>query len=239
MGYFLAIGFLLGVRHAFDGDHLAAVTTLVLGHPTNRESLRIGVAWGLGHALMLFVATALVMATTDGVSEHFAAAFEMLVGVMLVLLGTDVIRRALSSRLHGHGHAHDDDVYHYHFHAHSAEVDHDKDPHRHRHAPPSVLRACVVGVVHGLAGSAALILLTIGSAPTWSTALIYVALFGLGSVLGMGAVSLALAVPFRLCAANYPRRLQFLNAGAGLTSVILGAWVLLGPLWSGIVGTAV
>ena len=83
MSYLLVIGFVLGVRHAFDADHLAAVTTLILGRPTRRDSVRIGVAWGIGHALMLVVATTIVLLGSGGIDPRYATLFESLAGVML------------------------------------------------------------------------------------------------------------------------------------------------------------
>lgn len=229
MSYLLGIGFVLGIRHAFDADHLAAVTTLLLGQPTRRESMRIGIAWGLGHALMLLVASVIVLAGGYAIDARYAILFESLAGAMLIVLGIDVVRRAYAGGLHGHGHRHGKRGFHYHFHRHDDDVAHEHDPHAHAHAPLTLARALLVGLVHGLAGSAALILLSVGSAPSLSQALIYVVCFGVGTLAGMALVSTALAMPFRYCAAAYPHRLKLVQACAGGVSAALGAWLILEP----------
>lgn len=230
MSYFLTIGFVLGIRHAFDADHVAAVTTLILGRPSRRDSIRIGLAWGVGHAMMLLVASTIVLVGGQGIDERYATLFESLAGAMLILLGVDVVRRALASGLHGHGHRHGRQVYHFHFHSHDETVDHGRDPHAHAHAPLTLRRACAVGVVHGLAGSAALILLSVAATPTLPLAILYVVFFGVGTLAGMALVSAALAVPFRYCAAAYPQRLRLAHAAAGGVSVIVGAWLIVEPM---------
>ncbi len=239
MSYFLVIGFVLGIRHAFDADHLAAVTTLILGRPTRRDSIRIGVAWGVGHALMLLAATTIVLLGSGGIDPRYATVFESLAGVMLILLGFDVVRRAVVSGLHGHGHRHGPQEFHYHFHSHDQAVVHTVDPHVHSHAPLTLGRACMVGVVHGLAGSAALILLSVAATPSLLLAILYVVFFGVGTLAGMALVSAALAIPFRYCAAAHPQRLQLAHAAAGCVSVAVGAWLILEPLLGvGLAGSA-
>lgn len=230
MGYFLIIGFVLGVRHAFDADHLAAVTTLILGRPTRRDSVRIGLAWGVGHAVMLLAASVLVLLGGGVVDPSYATLFESLAGGMLVVLGFDVLRRAFATGLHGHGHRHGEHVFHYHFHSHEPGVAHREDAHAHPHAPLTLWRAGAVGIVHGLAGSAALILLSVGAAPSLTLALVYIVCFGIGTLAGMALISAMLAIPFRYCATAYPQRLRLAHAAAGCLSVALGAWLILEPL---------
>ena len=224
----LAVGFLIGIRHAFDADHLAAVATLVVRSPSRRQSLKIGAAWGAGHALMLLAASMAVLAYGQSQHERFAPYFEMLVGVLLVALGIDVIRRARAANLHLHGHAHDDTRYHYHFHSHGEGIDHAR-PEAHAHAhptPPGVLRAVLVGLVHGLAGSAALLVLSVGATGTLAAALLYVVAFGFGSMLGMAAITLTVAWPLKICATLSPRWLARLSAVAGCASIGLGGMLL-------------
>jgi ABC-type nickel/cobalt efflux system permease component RcnA len=228
----LTVGFLIGVRHAFDADHLAAVATLLVGSSSHRQSLKVGAAWGLGHALMLLAASLLVLVYGQSRHEQLAPYFEMLVAVLLIVLGVDVIRRVMAARLHLHGHRHDEETYHYHFHAHEAHEDHDRDRHEHVHpTPPTVLRAMLVGLVHGLAGSAALLVLSVGAAPGVITAVLYICAFGLGSMLGMAAVTVSVAWPLRACAASRPRWLERLSAGTGVVSIGLGALLIGQMVW--------
>jgi cytochrome c biogenesis protein CcdA len=231
----LLVGFLIGVRHAFDADHLAAVTTLVVRNPSRRESFRVGMAWGAGHWLMLFAASVVVLAFGQAQHARFAPYFEMAVGVMLVALGADVIRRAVLNRLHLHGHRHGDGTYHFHVHRHAGEVPHREDRHAHPHAGTRPLRALLVGLVHGLAGSAALLVLSVGAAATLASALFYISAFGLGSMLGMAVVSLAVSWPLRLCAEAHPRWLNGMSIGAGFASIVLGV-LLIHELAGGVLG---
>jgi len=232
MSYFLVIGFVLGLRHAFDADHIAAVMTLILGRPSRRESVRIGVAWGAGHALMLLIASAIVLLGGQHIDARFATLFESLAGAMLIVLGLDVLRRAFATGLHGHGHRHGSSTYHYHFHSHDGVALHADDPHAHPHAPLTLARACAVGLVHGLAGSAALILLSVAATPSASLALAYVVFFGIGTLAGMALVAAVLAVPFRYCQTAHPARLRAAHAVAGCVSIGLGAWLIVAPLLS-------
>lgn len=228
MIYMLAVGFLIGIRHAFDADHLAAVATLLVRTPSRRRSLQIGAAWGAGHALMLLTASLAVLFYGQSQHERFAPYFEMLVGVLLIVLGIDVIRRARRARLHLHGHHHDGGRYHYHFHSHAADVDHaDATAHEHRHpTPPGILRAMLVGLVHGLAGSAALLVLSVGATGSVLVAVFYVLVFGLGSMLGMAAITVTVAWPLKACATKRPNWLGRLSTGAGLASIGLGVVLL-------------
>lgn len=222
----LALGFLIGVRHAFDADHLAAVTALIVRNPSRRASFNVGMAWGAGHWLMLLAASCGVLMFGQTQHTRLAPYFEMAVGVMLIVLGADVLRRALVHRLHLHRHRHADGTDHFHLHVHAAEIAHRADPHAHAHAGVHPLRALLVGIVHGLAGSAALVVLSVGAAPSLASALFYVCAFGLGSMLGMAVVSLAMAWPLRVCADSYPRWLKGLTVAAGLASIVLGALLI-------------
>jgi ABC-type nickel/cobalt efflux system permease component RcnA len=222
----LVLGLLFGIRHAFDADHLAAVATLAARSRSVSETVRVGLAWGLGHALTLFTVGAAALIAGVGLFDRFSHLFELAVGIMLIALGADVVRSAVRNRIHVHRHRHGDHTDHVHFHAHTGEAAH--DPFDHRHAHPGTLprRAAVVGLVHGLAGSAALVLFALGTAESFAVGLGYLAVFGLGSVLGMAALSMVIAVPLRSCAEARPRALNGLRVVAGLVSVVLGVIVV-------------
>ncbi len=222
----LALGLLFGIRHAVDADHLAAVATLAVRSRSGSELVRVGIAWGLGHAATLFTVGAVVLIAGVGLGERFAHLIEIAVGIMLIGLGADVVRSAVVNRVHIHRHRHGDHTEHVHIHAHPGGGDHDRSDHRHAHDRALPRRAAIVGLVHGLAGSAALVLVALGTAGTLAVGLAYLAVFGLGSSLGMAALSCAVAVPLRSFGGIRPRTLTRLGVAAGLVSVTVGALVI-------------
>ena len=175
----LALGFLLGMRHALDADHLAAVATLATRSRSVGHTLLQGVAWGTGHTLTLMLFGGAVLVLGLVLPARAAQALEFAVGVMLVALGADVLYRLWRKRVHFHAHRHADGVAHFHAHSHQeASAPHDPARHEHPHPRGFPARALLVGMVHGMAGSAALILLSLEAlrSPAWG--LLYIAIFG-------------------------------------------------------------
>ena len=195
----LLVGLLLGMRHATDADHLAAVATLATRCRFG-ETVRQGVAWGAGHTLTLLISGGAVLLLGLAVPERAAQGLELTVGAMLVLLGADVLRRLRRDRVQFRGHSH----------------------------PPErlPLRALGVGMVHGMAGSAALVLLTLETMPSVPWGLAYIAIFGLGSILGMALLSAAIAVPLRLTSRRLDRAYGALTAAVGLVTIGLGGVIV-------------
>lgn len=222
-----ALGFLLGMRHAADADHVAAVATLATRSRSVAQTVLQGVAWGTGHTLTLMLFGGAVLVAGAIVPARAAQALELAVGVMLVALGVDALYRLWRARIHFHGHRHPDGAAH--FHAHSHRGDHGPhEPDRHDHAHPRALatRALFVGIMHGMAGSAALIFLSVEAMRSPSLGIAYIAIFGLGSILGMALLSLAIAVPLRLTSRHLSRAHEGLSAGVGLATVMLGCYVV-------------
>ena len=236
-GTVLLFGLLFGMQHALEADHLAAVATLVTREKDTRRAVRQGVFWGLGHTLTLLLFGGVVMVIGVALSERWVHGLEGAVGVMLVLLGLDLLRRLWRERVHFHAHVHapaeaagsaslDGAAPHFHAHSHRGDTGpHDRHLHRHEHRPLP-LRALLVGMVHGLAGSAALVLLTLQQVRDPWIGLLYVLLFGLGSVAGMAALSCAVALPMRLTATHLGRWHRALSAVIALFSVGLGVHVV-------------
>lgn len=246
-GTVLLFGLLFGLQHATEADHLAAVATLVAREPHRGRVIRQGMFWGIGHTLTLLLFGGAVMVIGIVVSEAWVHGLEAAVGVMLVLLGADLLRRLRRDRVHFHAHVHaapapsgDVDVHAApapsgdaarcvtHFHAHSHRDDpgpHTADPHRHDHRPVP-LRALLIGMVHGLAGSAALVLLTLKQVGSPWAGVAYIAIFGLGSVVGMAALSWAVSVPMRLSARHLTRGHALLNHLVAFVSIGLGLQVI-------------
>lgn len=228
----LALGFVLGLRHALDADHLAAVAALGASKDGLRRALANGLSWGAGHALTIGAAGGAALALRSAVPHRLAIAFELAAAVMLVGLGGLALRGALRDRLHVHEHRHGGVTHaHLHFHAarHAAPAAHAEDaassspaPHRHPHPARLALRPFVVGCVHGLAGSAALALLVLASVPTVLGGCVYLLFFGAGTTVGMAVMSVLLGVPLVLARRSTAGVTLALRAAAGLGSLAVG-----------------
>ncbi|MGI9025871.1 MAG: urease accessory protein [Burkholderiaceae bacterium] len=227
----LVVGLLLGMKHATEADHLAAVATLVTRQGSLAQTLQQGVAWGVGHTLTLMVFAGAVFVLGEVISPRLEHALETAVGIMLIVLGADVLRRLIRDRIHFHVHRHGPAVEHVHAHSHRGEGLHERSQHRHAHAKRWPLRALAVGVMHGLAGSAALVVLSLKSVPSLSLGLVYVAVFGVGSIIGMAILSIVIALPLRISArfsAGYLAGLhRSMTALVGVFSCTLGLAMVL------------
>ena len=226
MGSILLLGLLIGMKHAVEADHVAAVASLAGRNQSLRDALRMGLAWGLGHTVALFAVGAVVLSLGTVLPERIALILEFGVGIMLVWLGLDVIRRLIKARIHFHAHQHVDGTKHFHAHSHANEGAHNRLRHEHKHRRAITLRALAVGLMHGMAGSAALILLTLGQIDSLWVALAYMALFGLGSMLGMAALSIIIAVPLQRMAKHLTWAHSSVNAMVGIVTIGIGAWVM-------------
>jgi High-affinity nickel-transport protein len=185
----LSLGFMLGLRHALDSDHVAAVSTVLAERPTFKASGLIGFSWGMGHTVILLVVGLIVLWFRVPVPDSLAQAAEGMVGIMLVILGGVLGMKLWNERWHVHQHDHDG-TRHVHLHSHAVVVSHG-----HSHWWRESVRPLCIGMAHGLAGSAALLLLVVSSARTMSDGLIYIALFGCGSIVGMMLIGLVLSLP--------------------------------------------
>lgn len=222
----LGLGFLIGMKHALEADHIAAVASLASGSKSIGETTRMGVAWGLGHTATLFLIGSVVLVLDWVVPETFALMLEFAVGLMLVGLGLDVMVRLARRKAHFHAHAHGG-AHHFHAHGHAPLSGHDTAAHGHAHPRGLPLRALLVGIMHGMAGSAALVLLTLSTISSLWLGFAYMLLFGLGSVIGMAILSCAIAVPLRFTAGRLTWAFRGLTAGVGAATVVLGvsiAW---------------
>jgi len=217
------VGFVLGLRHALDADHVVAVTTLASRKQGVARTSLVGAFWGLGHALSLGLVGGAILVLRVRVPPAVSHALESVVAVMLVLLGALALRAAWRWKLHAHPHEHDGAT-HVHFHAHRRA-----DAHVHGHAHPlrGGLRPFLVGLVHGLAGRAGLALLALAAAPTLGAGLLYLGVFALGSVAGMLVLSAALSVPLAYVESRYAALHRAVQVAAGAASLALGAYLLI------------
>jgi hypothetical protein len=217
----LGLGFLLGMQHALEADHIAAVSSIAARRSHVGDIVKHGLTWGLGHTVTLFVFAGAAILLGHAIPEHLARPLETAVGIMLVGLGAHVLWRLWRDRVHFHAHGHGDGTVHIHAHSHAGETRVDaRAPHIHDHG--FRWRTLLVGLMHGMAGSAALLVLAVSQAASAAAGLAYVALFGIGSMIGMGALSTVIAVPLVLSARWLTWANSSLQGAVGLVTIAIG-----------------
>jgi len=240
----IALGFFLGMRHATDPDHVIAVTTIVSRQRSIRHAALIGILWGFGHTITILVVGSAIILFGIVIPARIGLTMELSVGLMLILLGilnlsgmmrwiTETLtpsQRVQHSHPHGHG-----DYIHSHSHGHS--------PEEHGHAEDAtpvgwmdrifgrlgfyqIVRPLAVGIVHGLAGSAAVALLVLTTIRVPSWAIVYLLVFGIGTVAGMMLITAAIAVPFTLSENRFVRLNRGLGLVSGLVSLAFGLFIV-------------
>ncbi len=222
----LGLGFVLGIRHALEADHAAAVASLATQSRSVFHTMKQGIVWGFGHTVTLFLFGSVVLIIGVGIPERFANALECGVGFMLVGLGLNVIQRMRIERIHFHLHQHSHAAPHFHAHSHAPDIPHTEAAHQHAHPQGFPYRAFMVGLMHGMAGSAALILLTLNTVMSTFMAISYIVMFGLGSILGMGILSIVIAIPLWYSARSLTWVHQSLRGVVGISTILLGGYVI-------------
>lgn len=218
----LGLGFLLGMQHALEADHIAAVSSIAARRTDMREIVKHGLTWGLGHTVTLFACAGAAMLLGQAIPERVSGPAEFTVGVMLVGLGAHVLWRLWRDRVHVHVHRHGEGVVHLHVHSHADETrPHGESDHDHRHG--FRWRTLLVGLMHGVAGSAALLVLGATQAASPLLGLLYLLLFGIGSMLGMGLLSAAIAVPLAASARWLTWANRALQGAVGIVTIAIGA----------------
>lgn len=218
LGATLALGFVLGLRHAVEPDHVAAVSACVVERAGLGRACLVATCWGAGHTAALLAAGLAVSVLRLSIGPALERGLELLVAAALVILGLDVLRRALGGVvLHRHLHAHGALV-HSHAHLHAGR-DH---VHVHPHAPRLALRPFLMGCLHGLAGGGALTMLAAAALPSALGVSLYVLVFGVGSTAGMLVLSGVLAVPVAISTRRSAAWRLGLQAAAGVASVSVG-----------------
>ncbi|MGY4260784.1 hypothetical protein ACVI1L_007852 [Bradyrhizobium sp. USDA 4516] len=232
----LSLGFLLGMQHALEPDHIAAVSSIAARRSQVGDIVKHGLTWGLGHTLTLFIFAGAAILLGRAIPETVAQPIETAVGIMLVGLGAHVWWRLWRDRVHFHTHSHGDGTTHFHAHSHAGEaastvalastvarastVPHVRAAHSHAHG--FRWRTLLVGLMHGMAGSAALLVLTVSQAPSPVIGLGYVALFGIGSMIGMGVLSSVIAVPLAASARWLTWANRGLQMAVGAVTIAIG-----------------
>jgi hypothetical protein len=248
------LGLLMGMRHATDPDHVIAVTTIVSRERRLTAASRVGIVWGLGHTLTVLAVGAAIIIFKIAIPIRLGLAMEFAVAIVLILLGLGafaslvqlVVRRIAGTPLavdrplvvHSHAHGHGFGPHrHPHVHSNSGE-DHGSDlvAPNHEHSLSlgalssfairrPLLRSFGVGLVHGLAGSAAIALLVLSAIPQPLWATLYLAIFCLGTIVGMGLITTAIATPFAVAAQRMSWMHQGLITGSGLLSLGFGLFL--------------
>ena len=213
------LGLMVGLRHAFEPDHLTAMATLVTETRDARRGAALGAMWGLGHTLSLIIVGAILIALGGLLPARIAAAFELAVSGALIVLGIRAVIRAWRHGRSGPLHEH----------RHGGRAHLHPGPAQHLHVARWTLawRPLAVGLVHGLAGSGALTALVFAQLPTTAARLGYITVFGVGSIAGMAAASALVGASL----GTLERGHRWLVLAAGVTSIVLGiAWSL--PLYA-------
>jgi high-affinity nickel permease len=234
-------GFLLGMRHATDADHVIAVTTILNRSRRFLDTTLIGALWGLGHTITVVVVGVLIIAFNVVIPPPLGLAMEFAVALMLIALGvlnlTGVARRLterwtppapLHAHAHEHRHAHDGGTAEVHGHEHAHLHGHGSDAGLSLRATfgwYQLLRPVAVGLVHGLAGSAAVALLVLATIQDTATAIGYLVIFCLGVSAGMAALTTVIGLPFLLANARSAQINRWLTVGAGVLSLAFGLYL--------------
>jgi len=223
----LFLGLLIGMRHALEADHVAALASLTSNNQSIKDTVKHGAVWGLGHTITLFIFGGLMLLIGHSISEQLVQALEFSVGGMLVVLGVDVLRKLIKKRIHFHHHQHENEQ---HFHAHSHEGEnqqqHNLENHQHEHGKAFPLRALFVGLMHGMAGSAALIVLTLQTVSSTTQGFLYILFFGIGSSFGRASLSFIIAIPLRRSAQGLTWMHNSFQGLIGIATIMIGAMLM-------------
>jgi hypothetical protein len=224
----LLLGLLTGLRHSMEADHIAAVLSIVASsHKNIKLASMLGAIWGLGHTMSLFVAGLVVLLLAVNISETISSRLEFGVGIMLLFLGFTTLtgwsigkffkglRHQKSS--HKHIHYHQGNIVHSHGHIHDNE-------HKHGH------KSLIIGMVHGMAGSGALLLIVLSTINSIPLGLAYIAIFGAGSIGGMAGVSTLMGIPF-VKLSNSAKISIALRYAAAITTLAIGAGLIYDLVW--------
>ncbi|MEP7346607.1 MAG: hypothetical protein ABI877_15155, partial [Gemmatimonadaceae bacterium] len=248
-----ALGFFLGMRHATDPDHVVAVTTIVARHRSVKGAALVGAVWGLGHTITLLIVGGGIVLFGWVIPPRLGLSLELSVGLMLIALGAMNLAAFMKRLPDGassvtpsgdHGHEHVEPPAHAHAHPHGDYVHthaHLHDPERHPHDPArtplswldrhlgalrgyQLVRPLVVGIVHGLAGSAAVALLVLATIPDPTWAVLYLGVFGVGTIAGMMLVTAVLGIPFASGGRRTPLH-RGIRLASGAISLCFGLFI--------------
>jgi ABC-type nickel/cobalt efflux system permease component RcnA len=230
----LFVALLLGLRHASDPDHLAAVSTLIASDPDDgtRRAGRLGLTWGAGHALTLAAFGLPIVLLQAYLSDTAQRAAEALVGLVIMFLAVRLLVRWRSGHFHVHAHRHGD-VEHRHLHPHSPDAHAHGAAHDHSHEPEAQLGrspwgAFGIGLVHGAGGSAGVGVLLIATIPAQAEAVAALVVLALGTAISMALLSSAFG--YAITRGPVVRRMLAFAPAMGLATLAFGGWYTLGAV---------
>ncbi|WP_047151068.1 urease accessory protein UreH domain-containing protein [Aneurinibacillus tyrosinisolvens] len=201
----LGLGFVLGIKHAIEPDHVIAVSTIASQSKKLSRSSLAGVFWGIGHTATLFIIGIMLILMKGKIQEKWAMTLEFSVGVMLVYLGTTSILSFKNAHVHKH--------------------EHNGEVHKHQHKDIDYIKPLIVGLVHGLAGSAAMVLLTMSTVKSVWEGAAYILVFGVGTIIGMLFFTTIIGVPFVLSAKKVSIN-KTLTQITGVISTVFGIYYM-------------
>ena len=229
----LLLGLVTGLRHSIEADHVAAVLSVVASNRKNiKRASMLGAIWGLGHTASLFVAGLVVLLLAVNISDTISNRLEFGVGIMLLFLGVTTFtgwsigkffkglrhrKSSSSSSSHDHIHHHQGNVVHSHRHVHD-------DEHGHGH------KSLIIGMIHGMAGSGALLVIVLSTINSVPLGLAYIAIFGAGSIGGMVGISTLMGIPF-VKLSDSAKISMALRYAAAITTLAIGAGLIYDLVW--------
>lgn len=215
----LALGFVLGIKHAIEPDHVIAVSTIASQSKKLSRSSLAGVFWGIGHTVTLFIVGIILILMKGEVPEIWALSLEFLVGIMLVYLGITTFLSFKNIHVYSRGHNGEE---HKHVHSHAYSGIHE---HKRQHKNVSYLKSLLIGFVHGLAGSGALVLLTMSTVKSVWEGAIYILIFGAGTVVGMLFFTTIIGIPFVFSSKKLTLNKK-LTQITGVISIVFGVYYM-------------
>lgn len=226
----LTLGFILGLKHATDADHIVAVTAIVSKQKTLRHAALVGISWGIGHTFMIIIVGVAIILFHVSIPERMQLSFEFIVAIMLIVLGilnVSGVMPTILTRFTGSHHTHDHHgVHHTHTHEFPSLFGHHQalSEFIREHGLFHLIRPLFVGLIHGLAGSAAVALLVLGSIADEKTAIVYLGIFGLGTIVGMMILTTLIGLPIIAGGKAYSRFDRVITTLSGVLSMGYGLY---------------
>ncbi|MDP5201808.1 sulfite exporter TauE/SafE family protein [Flavobacterium sp. DG2-3] len=236
------IGFLItiyaGLEHAFEADHLLAVNILVTNRSKIKDALKDGMYWGVGHTSTIFIVGIIMIGFKISISENIFSYLEAVVGLMLIMLGLYRLSKVFYKKehshtyYHSHEHTHSNGVTHTHMHAHTYTHSHPIAAFPHDHSGNKNYKTAFgVGLIHGLAGSGSLVILVISQMKTPLEGLLYILIFGLGSILGMFIAAGLFSIPFTKTILKSEKLQYYLIIISSVICIIFGLKIIYSNLF--------